>query len=327
MNAASVAAIEYVLPERCETNEDLVREFPDLSATRMFAKTGIASRRIASENECASDLAVRAAQRLFATGVCEAGEIDFVLFCTQTPDYILPTTACSIQARLGVSQAAGALDFNLGCSGYIYGLSLAKGLIETGQARAILLLTGDTYSKLIEPGDRNVRSIFGDAATATLLRAEALDRPAIGPFVFGTDGGGAENLMVRSGGFRNPAGVGSTPKLEMNGPEIFNFTLRVVPDSVSQLLARASTKEEEVDLFVPHQANSYMLEHLRKKMNIAPAKFYIGMRDFGNTVSSSIPIALKDAAAAGLLHRESLAMLLGFGVGYSWGGCFLHWRA
>jgi len=335
MITAKISSIEYVLPDRIETNEDLGREFPEWNIEKILAKTGIASRRRAAEGECASDLAVRAAQKLFASGACQPGEVDFLLFCTQTPDYILPTTACTIQHRLGIPQTAGALDFNLGCSGYIYGLSLAKGLIETGQARTVLLLTADTYSKLIEPENRNIRTLFSDAGAVTLIRGEAgqagdagkVGDPSIGPFVFGTDGSGAENLIVRVGGFREPAaGSGCPVVLHMNGPEIFNFSLRVVPDCVARLFARASKTADDIALFVPHQANSYMLDHLREKMGLPGERFYIGMRDWGNTVSASIPIALKDAATSGRLRPGGRAMLLGFGVGYSWGGCLVSWQ-
>ena len=327
MRSARVIATEYILPERRESNSDLSDDFPDWNPERVFAKTGIAHRRLAAADECSSDLAVRAAQKLFTSGVCTPEEIDFVLFCTQTPDYILPTTACSIQSRLCIPQTAGALDFNLGCSGYIYGLSLAKGLIESGQARSVLFLTGDTYSKLIDRKDRNVRVIFGDAGTATLVQATPSEQSALGPFVFGTDGSGAEHFMVRSGGFRQPLSKESPPALiEMNGAEIFNFTLRVVPDCVSRLLERAGKTMEDIEMVVAHQANTFMLEHLRRKLDIPNEKFYVGMRDCGNTVSSSIPIALTELATSKQLAPGSLVMLLGFGVGYSWGGTLISWQ-
>ena len=329
MRSARIVGTEYVLPERCESNVDLAQDFVDWDADRVFAKTGIAHRRLAAADECSSDLAVRAAQKLFASGICSPEEIDFVLFCTQTPDYILPTTACLIQNRLGIPQIAGALDFNLGCSGYVYGLSLAKGLIESGQARSVLFLTADTYSKMIDPKDRNVRVIFGDGGTATLLQETECDTSALGPFVFGTDGAGAEHFIVETGGFRQPISSESkseSPSIHMNGPEIFNFTLRVVPDCVARLLARAGKTLADIEMVVAHQANSFMLEHLRRKLDIPKEKFFIGMRDCGNTVSSSIPIALKELAAANQLTPGATVMVLGFGVGYSWGGGLITWQ-
>lgn len=330
---AAVTDIAYHLPSRAETNADLAREFPAWNAEKIGTKTGINARHIAGAGECASDLGVKAAEKLFQNGAIRRDEIDFLLFCTQTPDYFLPTTSCIMQERLGLRPSTGALDFNLGCSGYIYGLSLAKGLIETGQARTVLLVTADTYSKLLKPNDRNVRTIFGDAAAATLVRSvedAAADRELVGPFVFGTDGRGAPNLIVKQGAFRARSAVEFDTTeplvLEMNGPEIFNFTLRVVPETVRTLLQKDSIPADAVDLFFPHQANQYMLDHLRDKMSLPKEKFFVGLRDCGNTVSASIPIALADAAGQGLLKRDALLMLIGFGVGYSWGAGLIRWR-
>ncbi len=325
---AAVRAIEYHLPEGTLTNEELAEAFPGWTPEKIAAKTGIVQRRIAAPDECASDLAVAAARKLFAGGVCRPEEIDFLLLCTQSPDYFLPTTACILQDRLGLSTSAGALDFNLGCSGFVYGLSLAKGLVETGQAANVLLLTADTYSKYLHPDDRSVRPLFGDAAAATLVQGRRDPpeggRPWIGPFVFGTDGKGAENLIVQAGATRRPAqgqtaaAVPSADHLYMNGPEIFTFALRVVPQAVKEVLARAEKTLDDVDLFVFHQANRYMLEHLREKLKIPAEKFVVALSHVGNTVSSTIPIALKDAVSQQPLPAGKLILLVGFGVGYSW---------
>jgi 3-oxoacyl-[acyl-carrier-protein] synthase-3 len=309
---AVVRAIEYHLPEQVLTNEQLAREFPDFSSAKIEAKTGIRERRLAAAGERASDLAVHAARRLFEVGLSPR-DVDYLLYCTQSPDQPLPTTACLLQERLGIPTTAGALDFNLGCSGYVYGLSLAKGLIESGQVRNVLLLTAETYSKYLDPTDRGVRTIFGDGAAATWITAAEGDGPAIGPVIFGTDGAGACNLMVRPGDGR----------LHMNGGEIFTFTLRAVPRAVAQLLERAGLALADVDRFVFHQANQYMLEHLRQKLGIAADKFIIEMRDCGNTVSSTIPIALKRALDAGTIRPGHRVMLVGFGVGYSWAALLL----
>jgi 3-oxoacyl-[acyl-carrier-protein] synthase-3 len=310
---AVVRAIETYLPERVLTNDELARQFPDFSSTKIEAKTGICERRIAAPTERASDLAAAAAQLLFQAGLAPR-DVDFLLYCTQSPDYVLPTTACLLQHRLGLLTSAGALDFNLGCSGYVYGLGIAKGLIESGQARNVLFLTGETYSKYLDPSDRGVRTIFGDGGSATWIAAEPAGEPAIGPVVFGTDGAGECNLIVRDG----------TP-LHMNGGEIFTFTLRTVPAAVAQLLERARLRLDDVDWFVFHQANRYMLDHLRQKIGIPEAKFIVEMRDCGNTVSSTIPIALKRAADDGRIRAGQWVMLVGFGVGYSWGGLLLRW--
>ncbi len=262
------------------------------------------------------------------------------MLCTQSPDYFLPTTACLLQDRLGLPTACFALDFNQGCSGFVYGLGVAKGLIETGQARRVLLITAETYTKYIHPRDKSVRTIFGDAAAATLIEGvtAASDAPLIGPFVYGTDGSGARHLIVSSGGTRQPlpeaapaesgAGDGAPPAgryLFMNGAEVFDFALRVVPDAFAAVLDAAGKKSEDVDLFVFHQANQYMLQSLRLALNLPQEKFVIAMRHCGNTVSSTIPIALKHAALDRRLAHGNLVMLIGFGVGYSWGAAMIRW--
>ena len=339
---AAVKAIEYYLPDHVLTNSQLVAEFPEWTVGKIEEKTGIVERHIAAESECSSDLGVAAVQKLFASGVCQPSEIDYLLLCTQTPDYFLPTTACIMQNRLGIPTTAGALDFNLGCSGFVYGLGLAKGLIETNQARNVLLITAETYSRFIHPGDKSVRTLFGDAAAATLVQGVAADAtqkdPWIGPFVFGTDGSGASNLIVPTGGMRHRYSTGheqatldeygnwrTADNLYMNGSEIFTFTLRVVPQAVQHLLSQTEKRLEEIDLFVFHQANQYMLDHLRKKLKIPESKFYIAMRHCGNTVSATIPIALKHALLEGILQPGQQVMLVGFGVGYSWGATLLRW--
>jgi 3-oxoacyl-[acyl-carrier-protein] synthase-3 len=339
MKVAAVSAIEYYLPQDVLSSEQLAREFPEWSIEKIDAKTGVFERHIAAENECSSDLAVEAATKLFRSGVCQPEQIDYILFCTQSPDYFLPSTACLIQARLGIPQSAGAFDYNLGCSGFVVGLGMAKGLIETGQAARVLLLTGETYSKFIHKRDKSVRTIFGDAAAATLVAAvENAGQPPIGPFIYGTDGSGAANLIVPTGGMRQPrtaetaevyedesGNFRSRDNLSMNGAEIFNFTLRTIPKSVTALLDRAEIGMEAVDLFVFHQASKYMLDHLRKKMKIPEEKFLVVMGHCGNTVSSTIPIALKLAQQDGRLKSGDLLMLVGFGVGYSWAAGLLRW--
>lgn len=332
---AAVSAIEYHLPDRSLTNRELAEVFSDWDADKIEDKTGIAERRLAAPGECASDLAAAAAEKLFAAGACRREDIDFLLFCTQSPDHFLPTTACILQERLHLRTGAGALDFNLGCSGFVYGLSIAKGLIETGQAARVLLLTGETYSKFMRADDRATRPIFGDAAAATLVEGRS-DPPGageawIGPFVFGTDGKGMNNLIVPCGAMRQPDGGdgGAGPgHLHMNGPEIFTFTLSEVPRAVNELLSRAGRAMDDIDLFVFHQANRHMLEHLRKKIGIPAERFVLAMRHCGNTVSSTIPIAMKEAVERGLLCPGMRVMQVGFGVGYSWAAtlmrCALH---
>ncbi len=338
MNAA-VTATEYYLPANVISTENLAAEFPEWSVEKIESKTGIRERHIAAPEECSSDLAVAAAQKLFDSGACQPGGIDYVLLCTQSPDYFLPTTACLVQDRLGIPTTAGALDFNLGCSGFVAGLGLAQGLIHTRQAGRVLLLTAETYSKFLHPRDKSVRTIFGDAAAATLVEAvEGGNQPLIGPFVYGTDGSGGPNLIVPTGGLRrqrsletaveseDEAGnIRSQDNLFMDGAEIFNFTIHTIPKCVQELLSRAHLVLDDIDLFIFHQANQYMLNHLRKRMKIPEERFYIAMRHCGNTVSSTIPIALKRAVEDGTLRSGHRVMVVGFGVGYSWAATLLQW--
>lgn len=327
---AFIKSVSYYLPEQIYTNNDLQRDFPEWSAEKVTSKVGINSRHIAAPNETAADMAIKAAQKMFAEEGVEKSKIDFVIFCTQSPDYVLPTSACVIQDKLGLSKNCGAFDMNLGCSGYIYGLSVAKGLIAADIAKNVLLLTGETYSKYIHPKDKGNRSIFGDAASATLVSTEGFLR--VGEFSLGTDGSGAENLIVKTGGARNKNPLGdiswnesgnpvSSDYLFMEGTAIFNFTIDVVPKTVSEVLAKNALAMEDVNLFVFHQANKYILNFLRKKIKIPEEKFFYFMENTGNTVSSTLPICLCEARRQGRLDGKIL--LSGFGVGYSWGACVL----
>lgn len=329
---ARIAGVAAYLPEAVLSNDALAALYPEWPADKIFAKTGIRERHVAAADETAGDLAFHAAQRLFAQGVCSAAEVDFIILCTQAPDHVLPTTACILQHRLGVPRSAGALDINLGCSGFVYGLSLAKGLIETGSATRVLLLTADTYSKYIHPLDKSVRTLFGDAAAATLVaKAQPGESGRIGPFVFGTDGSGAGKLIVPAGAFRQPQGsetataqtdasgnVRSLENLYMDGADVMAFSLTEVPKAVDALLAKTGTTRESYDFFVLHQANRFMLDALRKKLKLPPEKMPIVVEHCGNTVSSTIPLALVEMKQRPGLPEGSRLMLVGFGVGYSW---------
>jgi len=327
---AFIKAISYYLPEKIVTNEDLVKEFPEWTVEKVAGKVGVNQRHIASSTETASDMATKASEKLFAEHGIDRSSIDFVLLCTQSPDYFLPTSACLIQNRLGLPTSCGALDYNLGCSGFVYGLSLAKGLIAAGIANNVLLLTAETYSKHIHPKDKGNRTIFGDAATATLISTDGF--ASIEDFCLGTDGRGAENLIVRRGGLRHPEAANdvafdesgnpsSSDHLYMNGGEIFNFTAEAVPVLVDQVLEKNHLFKEDIQLFVFHQANKYMMNYLRKLLEIEPERFYFFLENVGNTVSSTIPIALYEAQKEGKLNGNVL--IAGFGVGYSWGATVL----
>lgn len=328
---AYIKAMAYYLPETVVTNEDLADEFPEWPPEKIFRKVGIRERHVAGKDETATDMAAAAAEKLFAQGI-DRDCVDFVLFCTQSPDYKLPPSACILQNRLNLKKEVGALDFDLGCSGYVYGLSLAKGMIAGGMARNVLLLTGETYNKYIHPSDKGNRSIFGDGASATLVSTEGMAR--IGEFAFGTNGAGASGLIVANGGARRPMGtVGGVEEKEianpdhlfMDGPDVFSFTLAEVPKLMERVMGENGTALENMDLVVLHQASKYILDFLRQKMKIEEARMYLNLEHIGNTVSSTIPIALADALAEGRIQEGNRVAIAGFGVGLSWAGTMLCW--
>jgi len=316
-------ALACHLPSGEVGNDALVALNPGWDAQGILNKTGIRSRRIAAPGETASDLAFTAADRLLRETPVDRGSIDALLFCTQSPDFYLPTSACLLQERLGLSQNCGALDFNLGCSGFTYGLWLAHGMIASGSCANVLLVLGDTYSKYCDPHDLPTVSIFGDAGAAVLISSSPEHSLArLGPTIVGTDGRGAENLIVRGGGARAPHGE---MRLQMNGPEIFSFTLSAVKAGIGRLLGVMQIDWNEVDLFLLHQANRFMLENLRKSMKIPADRMPIDLEDTGNTVSASLPVLMRRAMDRNLLRDGQTCVLAGFGVGYSWAMTGLYW--
>lgn len=329
---AFIKAVDYYLPEKIKTNKEISQKFSEWSEEKIFEKVGIRKRHIADCNETALDMAYKAAEKLLDTDSSLRESIDFILFCTQSPDYKLPTSACILQERLKLSKDIGALDFNLGCSGYVYGLSLAKGLVVSGLAKNVLLVTSETYSKYIHPEDKGNISIFGDAASVTIISTSGFAK--IKDFVFGTDGSGENELIVKTGGAKNPdkqniikfdenKHIISSDYLYMDGESIFSFTLKQVPKMIKALLAKENLMMENVGLFIFHQANAFILEFLRKKLKIEQNRFYYYLEDVGNTVSNTIPIALTNAIKDGSLCNKKYVALAGFGVGLSWAACML----
>jgi len=329
---AYIKGISYYLPEKVVTNEELLQEFPEWSIDKVAKKVGVNSRHLAGVSETAGDMAEKAARKLFAEYGVSPEEVDFVLLCTQSPDYFLPSTACILQNRLGIPTSAGALDYNLGCSGCVYGMAIAKGLIAGGIAKNVLLLTAETYNKYLHPSDKSNRSIFGDGAAACLISTEGMAE--IGEFSLGTDGSGAEKLIVRTGAARysKPTGKSEVDDeghtrfddyLYMDGGGIFNFTLDAVPVMMKDILAKNSLANDGVDYYVFHQANKFMLNTIRKVCVLPKDKFYVNLEETGNTVSSTVMIAIKQCLDAGTIHKGMKVMVSGFGVGLSWGGTIL----
>lgn len=332
---AFIKAISYYLPDNILSNEQLVSQFPEWSVDKVAKKVGVSNRHIAATDETATDMAEKAARKMFNEYDIHPESIDFILLCTQSPDYRLPSSACILQNRLGVPTSAGALDYDLGCSGCVYGMAVASGLIAGGIAKNVLLITAETYSKYLHPSDKGNRSIFGDGAAACLISTEGFAE--IGQFSLGTDGSGAEKLILRTGASRFPQKTGKSEVdveghvryddyLYMDGGGIFNFTLDAVPSLMADVQAKNSIDKESIDYYVFHQANKFMLSTIRKVCQLPKDKFYINLEETGNTVSSTILIALKQCLDAKTIHPGMKVMIAGFGVGLSWGGTLLKFQ-
>ena len=332
---AFIKAISYYLPEKVVTNEELLKEFPEWSVDKVAAKVGVNLRHVAGENETAGDLAEKAALKLFEEHHIDPKSIDFLLLCTQSSDHFLPSTACILQDRLGIPTSAGAFDYNLGCSGCVYGMAVAKGLIAGSIAKNVLLLTAETYNKYLHHSDKSNRSIFGDGAAACLISNGGFAE--IGEMTLGTDGSGAKHLIVETGAARHKAATGKETTdddghihrddyLYMDGSAIFNFTLDAVPTMMKDILEKNQIEKDDVDYYVFHQANKFMLNTIRKVCVLPKEKFYVKLDETGNTVSSTVMIGLKQCLDAGAIKPGMTVMVTGFGVGLSWGGTILKFK-
>lgn len=335
---AFIYGVASYLPKERLTNEQLAADYPEWHVDKIYEKIWFSTRYIASKDETCSSMVINADRNLFVAYDITPAQIDFLLLCTKSPDYFLPTTVCIIQHDLGIPVSAGALDFNLGCSGYVYGLSIAKALIEFNQTKRVLLLTSELYSRYINTNDKSVRTIFCDAATATLLEGKYSPKEIIHSFKFGTDGRGAGNLIVPDGGSTNPIGNDSHIEQEdssgnkrapsniyMNGAEILSFTLKTVPKSIKKILQTANLKKDQIDRVIFHQANKFILDKLRMKTRFTEEQSLISYENYGNTVSSTIPLGIEQTIKNGKLKNNDKLLLCGFGVGYSWAGCIVEW--
>lgn len=330
-----IRAISYHLPAQAYTNDDFFDSFPDSIINKQnLLKLGIKNRYIVSAEETASDLALKAALNLFTEHSINKNEIDFLLFCAQEFDHYTPTTACIIQNKLGLNTNCGALDFNLGCSGFVYGLGVAKGLIESIGCKNVLLLTSSTLTKTFHFQDKSSRFLFGDGAAATLISSN--NESKIGNFVFGTDGSKSDKIIVRDGGARNKlnessfediideyGNVTSNACFYMNGTSIFNFGLKTVPTLIKDTLNKNNYSIKDIDLFIFHQANLFLIETIGKKTGIPNEKIFNFMESIGNTVSSTIPIALAEAIKTKKAKSGDKIFICGFGTGLSWGATII----
>ena len=318
----AIKAIENYLPPNIEDGSSLKKDNPDWCIEDIEEKTGIIYRHLAGAGQSATDMAEIAAQKIFASGV-KKEEVEFLILITQSPEYPLPSSACILQDRLGLNKTCMAFDVNLGCSGFIYGLAVGGSLIQSGMANKGLIICSDTYSKYIEKSDRTCRPIFSDGASAVLLTTSNYN--IIWPFEMGTDGSGFRNLIVAPNEKNGLDKKMSTSRLFMDGAKLFIFTMAMVPKSVDALLEKSGKKINDIDLFIFHQASRLVMDNIIRRLRLPDERVFKNYHRIGNTVSASLPIALKDALEKKRIRDGNLIMLMGFGVGYSWGGCLVHW--
>jgi 3-oxoacyl-[acyl-carrier-protein] synthase-3 len=326
-----VAGITCAVPKRAEDYTVYAPAFGTRDVEKIAKLTGIYTRRIVEEGVCTSDLCTAAAEDLLARLGWARDTIDLLVFVSQTQDYLLPATACCIQSRLGLSTDCAAFDLVQGCTGYIYGLYVASALVSSGSTRRALLLVGDTISRVVSPGDRATVLLFGDAGSATALEYDPLAPPM--DFVVGSDGRGRDHLIVPAGGFRKRStpetrerrlhadgSARSEEDLYMNGSELLAFTMAVVPKLIKETLTLAGRDTSEVDYFVFHQANRFMIEHFARKSGIPLERVPFNLDRYGNTSSASVPLVIASELRDVIAARRQILLLAGFGVGYSCGG-------
>lgn len=330
-----IRGVASAVPDRVVSFAEVAAVFGEAETEKIASTTGIRERRMAPAGICTSDLCIAAADELLArTGVAR-DSIDALILVTQTPDYVLPATACSLHGRMGLATGCAAFDVNLGCSGYTYGLWMAAHLLAGGGSSRVIVLAGDTITRSVNPLDRSARPLFGDAGTATIVEAD----PAASDirFVFGTDGTGQNDLYIPAGGFRLPHAAAPCdvrigddgnprrlPDLHMDGSAVFVFTLdRVVP-LIREAIRDASWEVSDVDAAVFHQANEFMLRHIAKAVKLPWEKVPCSLARFGNTSSASIPLTMTTALARNGVIPSAKLLLAGFGVGLSWCSATLH---
>ena len=326
-----IEAIAYVLPKNALTNEQLKREYPDWDFERLEKRAGVFTRHIASKEETALDFAFRACEQLESEKALRKEEIDALIFCTQSPDYIMPPNSSILHGKLSLSPNVMAFDITLACSGYVYGLQLADSLIRSGSAHRVLLATSDTYSRYIHPGDRATRCLFGDGGAVSMISTMEEGR-GIRSIRCGTAGRHHEKFIIPAGGMRlerspetcrlstdRSGNTRTAEHIRMDGLGVLSFFNSTVPCAVKEILAQNRLQLTDIDLFVFHQASGIVLETLRGALEIPQEKMVFDLAEVGNLVSASIPVALKRALDRGQAKRGQLALLCGFGVGLSWG--------
>lgn len=334
---AGIMGSTFSLPPQILAYEQLEERFGVQTMKKVLSGSGIRNRRVADSETTGADLAFQAATRLLEEFDVPRDSIDLLIHCTQTPDHFLPTTACVLHHRLRLKKQCAAFDINLGCSQYVYALSVAHGMIVAGTATRALVLTGDTLSKTLNPKDRGVVPILGDGGSASLVSEVPAGQGFLG-FELGTDGSGHPYLTIPAGAFRLPlspqtavettdeeGNVRSPQNLFMSGAAIFHFAISTVPEVVNRILDKLHLKMGDIDLFLFHQANRFMLDYLFRKLKIPPEKTHVFLEDVGNSSGTTVPVVLTEAWRAGKVRAGSLVLLIGFGVGLSWGATVVRW--
>jgi len=328
-NDIRIAGISACVPKAIFKNSDLTGLIPPSEIDKTINNIGIFERRVAALEVCSSDLCCAAANTLLDAMNIDRTSIDVLIFMSQTPDFVVPATSPNLQYRLGLSQSCACFDINLGCSGYVYALATAFAYVSQPSIRRVLLLDGETFTKLVSPKDKVNAPLYGDAGTATLI-----EKGENGPAYFSlfSDGAGAEKIQIKAGGCRFPssaetliaqereeANVRSDHQLYMDGMEVFNFTMKAVPHSVLELLAFSGLQLAEIDHLVFHQANKFMTDFFAKKIKCPKEKVPYSLHRFGNTSSASIPLTIASELQQSLKEPKRL-LLSAFGAGLSWGG-------
>ena len=330
-----IESIEYYLPENIVTNADLQKENPDWNLEKITEKSGVYQRHIAGKNETAYDLSIKACDKLFQTN--DKNNIDGIIYCTQSPDYIMPSNSFLMHKHFGLKDEIFAYDFNHACTGYIYCLAMANAFVKAGMAREILLVNADTYSKYINPKDRSTRVLFGDAAAVTIVKESGRKRGII-DIDLSSSGSGYNKFWIPAGGLRLPksdstsvgmedgrGNIRTKNDIEMDGFGVWSFINSVAPKQVDRLLKRNDVAKTDIDQFIFHQASKMTLESIRRSMELNEEQVFINIQNIGNTVSASIPIALKDAINQNKIDIGSTLILSGFGVGLSYGAILMEY--
>jgi 3-oxoacyl-[acyl-carrier-protein] synthase-3 len=307
------------VPERVLTNAELAK-LVDTSDEWIRERTGIRERRIAAQDEALTDIALPAARAALAEARVDPGEVDLLVCATVTPDMMFPTSSALLADELGMPKAA-AYDLLAGCTGFVYALAQAYAMLSSGLAKRALVVGGDVLSKILDWQDRSTLVLFGDGAGAVVM--EAVDHGGFLGFELGADGGGGENLWLPGSGsryFENPDAF-----VKMNGREVFKFATRIMVYSAEQLLAECGKTVDDVDVYIPHQANKRIIDHAAGKLGIPPEKTVVNVDRYGNTSSGSIPLALTDARVEGRLRDGALILMTGMGAGLTWGSALIEW--